>query len=348
MPRCHGRQRRRGRRRHLRPAGRRAATACRRRARRCRCLTRIFRAHAATAPSALMDRAATLFPALAPRPRDPLLERHRRLAARPPPGDRPEPDDARPDSRLRLFRRRLPDRARRSARSLAELFATAAAATPIEAFSITRFAQPLIRCRERLVQHQPGRSTQGNFRMTIHSQTCLAGRRRACSLAAPPRPARRDQDALHRHERRQHGAHVHASTCSRRSRRSTTSRWWWCRAPRSDILAKAQASKEKPQMHVMFLDDGVMVRAIAMGLCQKLKPTAPELTDLYPAAHMAQGRHGRRRERGHDGPRLQQEDVRREGLGRAHLVDGFGRPEVQGQGGVPVDVGLDASGCTAS
>ena len=42
----------------------------------------------------------------------------------------------------------------------------------------------------------------------------------------------------------------------------------------SDILAKAQASKDKPQMHVMFLDDGVMVRAIGMGLCQKHAPTA--------------------------------------------------------------------------
>ena len=30
----------------------------------------------------------------------------------------------------------------------------------------------------------------------------------------------------------------------------------------SDILAKAQANKDKPQMHVMFLDDGVMVRAV--------------------------------------------------------------------------------------
>ena len=36
----------------------------------------------------------------------------------------------------------------------------------------------------------------------------------------------------------------------------------------SDILAKVQASKEKPPVHVMFLDDGVMMRAIKMGLCQ--------------------------------------------------------------------------------
>ena len=54
----------------------------------------------------------------------------------------------------------------------------------------------------------------------------------------------------------------------------------------SDILAKVQASKEKPPVHVMFLDDGVMMRAIKMGLCQKLTD-APSLKDLYPAARMA-------------------------------------------------------------
>lgn len=51
----------------------------------------------------------------------------------------------------------------------------------------------------------------------------------------------------------------------------------------SDILAKAQANKDKPQMHVMFLDDGVMYRAIGMGLCEKMQPT-PALNDLYPTA----------------------------------------------------------------
>ena len=51
----------------------------------------------------------------------------------------------------------------------------------------------------------------------------------------------------------------------------------------SDILAKAQANKDKPQMHVMFLDDGIMVRAIGMGLCEKQRPS-PALNDLYPAA----------------------------------------------------------------
>ena len=40
----------------------------------------------------------------------------------------------------------------------------------------------------------------------------------------------------------------------------------------SDILAKAQANKDRPQMHVMFLDDGIMVRAIGMGLCEKQRP----------------------------------------------------------------------------
>lgn len=41
----------------------------------------------------------------------------------------------------------------------------------------------------------------------------------------------------------------------------------------SDILAKVQANKNNPQMHVMFLDDGIMYRAISMGLCDKLTPS---------------------------------------------------------------------------
>jgi putative spermidine/putrescine transport system substrate-binding protein len=51
----------------------------------------------------------------------------------------------------------------------------------------------------------------------------------------------------------------------------------------SDILAKAQANKDRPQMHVIFLDDGIMVRAIGMGLCQKQRPN-PSLAEIYPAA----------------------------------------------------------------
>lgn len=51
----------------------------------------------------------------------------------------------------------------------------------------------------------------------------------------------------------------------------------------SDILAKAQASKDKPQMHVIFLDDGVMMRAVGMGLCEKMKPSAA-LGEIYPTA----------------------------------------------------------------
>lgn len=53
----------------------------------------------------------------------------------------------------------------------------------------------------------------------------------------------------------------------------------------ADVLAKAQAFKDNPQMHVMFLDDGVMSRAVSMGLCEKLKPSA-ELEELYPSARM--------------------------------------------------------------
>lgn len=51
----------------------------------------------------------------------------------------------------------------------------------------------------------------------------------------------------------------------------------------SDILAKAQANKDNPQMHVMFLDDGVMYRAIGMGLCEKMKPSTA-LDELFPTA----------------------------------------------------------------
>ncbi|SDX29519.1 putative spermidine/putrescine transport system substrate-binding protein [Pseudomonas syringae] len=47
----------------------------------------------------------------------------------------------------------------------------------------------------------------------------------------------------------------------------------------ADILAKAQASKDNPQMHVIFLDDGIMYRAISMGLCDTLQPSSG-LSDL--------------------------------------------------------------------
>jgi putative spermidine/putrescine transport system substrate-binding protein len=53
----------------------------------------------------------------------------------------------------------------------------------------------------------------------------------------------------------------------------------------SDILAKVQASKDNPQLHVMFLDDGIMYRAISMGLCGKLQPSAA-LADIPPKARI--------------------------------------------------------------
>jgi putative spermidine/putrescine transport system substrate-binding protein len=53
----------------------------------------------------------------------------------------------------------------------------------------------------------------------------------------------------------------------------------------SDILAKLLANKAKPQIHVVFLDDGVMARAVSMGVCQKLDDS-PELKQLYPFARM--------------------------------------------------------------
>src|SRR5260370_475371 len=53
----------------------------------------------------------------------------------------------------------------------------------------------------------------------------------------------------------------------------------------SDILAKLLANKAKPQIHVVFLDDGVMARAVSMGVCEKLDDS-PELKQLYPFARM--------------------------------------------------------------
>ncbi|MBX8487857.1 ABC transporter substrate-binding protein [Pseudomonas cichorii] len=53
----------------------------------------------------------------------------------------------------------------------------------------------------------------------------------------------------------------------------------------SDILAKVQASKDNPQMHLIFLDDGIMYRAISMGLCDTLQPSAP-LNELPPQARI--------------------------------------------------------------
>ncbi|PWC42607.1 ABC transporter substrate-binding protein [Azospirillum sp. TSO22-1] len=53
----------------------------------------------------------------------------------------------------------------------------------------------------------------------------------------------------------------------------------------SDILAKLQAQKDKPQMHVVFLDDGLMYRAIGMGLCQKTAPS-PVLEEVYPSSRL--------------------------------------------------------------
>jgi putative spermidine/putrescine transport system substrate-binding protein len=53
----------------------------------------------------------------------------------------------------------------------------------------------------------------------------------------------------------------------------------------SDILAKVTAAKDNPQMHLMFLDDGVMVRAIGAGLCEKLAPS-PVLDELAPGSRL--------------------------------------------------------------
>lgn len=53
----------------------------------------------------------------------------------------------------------------------------------------------------------------------------------------------------------------------------------------SDILAKSLAARAKPQMHLIFLDDGLMYRAIRMGLCEK-QPASAATRKLYPQAHI--------------------------------------------------------------
>ena len=53
----------------------------------------------------------------------------------------------------------------------------------------------------------------------------------------------------------------------------------------SDVLAKLLANRNSPQMHVVFLDDGVMARAISMGVCQKLDDS-PVLKELMPSARV--------------------------------------------------------------
>ncbi|MCG8708261.1 ABC transporter substrate-binding protein [Brenneria sp. 4F2] len=53
----------------------------------------------------------------------------------------------------------------------------------------------------------------------------------------------------------------------------------------ADVLAKVQAGRANPQMHLMFLDDGLMYRAISMGLCAKQSPSEAG-NQLYPQAHI--------------------------------------------------------------
>ncbi|MDR5760503.1 ABC transporter substrate-binding protein [Caballeronia sp. LZ035] len=53
----------------------------------------------------------------------------------------------------------------------------------------------------------------------------------------------------------------------------------------SDVLAKLLANRNSPQIHAAFLDDGVMARAVSMGVCQKLDD-APVLKELYPFARL--------------------------------------------------------------
>ncbi len=57
----------------------------------------------------------------------------------------------------------------------------------------------------------------------------------------------------------------------------------------TDNLAKLVAQKSNEEMDVVFLDDGPMYQAVALGLCTKIKP-APVLKNIYPIARMGQGK----------------------------------------------------------
>ena len=96
----------------------------------------------------------------------------------------------------------------------------------------------------------------------------------------------------------------------------------------AEVLARAQAQKGKPGMHLMFLDDGVMVRAVAAGLCQPLRddPSCASCTHRRPARPQGGGP-----ERRHDRAGLQHPPVRPAGLGAAHVLDGPGRPRYKGK-----------------
>ncbi len=54
----------------------------------------------------------------------------------------------------------------------------------------------------------------------------------------------------------------------------------------TDVLAKVRASKENPQMNLMFLDDGLMYRAIKMDLCTQMNLEPDVNNQLYPSAHI--------------------------------------------------------------
>ena len=54
----------------------------------------------------------------------------------------------------------------------------------------------------------------------------------------------------------------------------------------SDVLAKVRASKENPQMNLMFLDDGLMYRAIKMGLCTQTHLDQDIDQQIYQSAHI--------------------------------------------------------------
>jgi putative spermidine/putrescine transport system substrate-binding protein len=108
-----------------------------------------------------------------------------------------------------------------------------------------------------------------------------------CNRCDPDRLRRAgaDQDHLRRHERRHDGKNYTASIFPDFEKANNV-KVVVVPGTSSDIIAKMQAQRDKPQMHVAFLDDGIMYRAINMSLCEKVKDAAV-LKDVYPFARLA-------------------------------------------------------------
>ncbi|CAM5221147.1 Monomeric sarcosine oxidase [Bosea thiooxidans] len=160
---------------------------------------------------------------------------------------------------------------------LAELVRDGRTSTPIEAFSISRFSRP---ATSRPDQHRTSHGSGADQPPEPHNReptmitrrTALAGTVAALALAATG-SAFAQSKTLYVGMNGGNFERVFTQAVFPAFEKANDVKIVVVPGTSSDILAKATAAKDKPQMHVMFLDDGVMVRAIGAGLCEKLKPS---------------------------------------------------------------------------